>query len=109
MVRKVSVCFLRSQKSICPALLNNIVIYKVTAMPSRHKPVLAPLLWLMFGGSSHKEYYDALVSGAKLSPYTDAFGSQCGTLPRSFPSQPGVVCAASGTCSCSAAFLPCTV
>lgn len=95
MVGKVSVCFLRSQKGICPALLNKLVIYKVTAMPSRHKPVLAPLLWFRLGGSSHKKYYDALVSGTKLSLYTDAFGSQCDSLPRSFPSQPGGVSAAS--------------
>lgn len=70
-------------------------IYKGTTIPSRQKPVLAPLLWFRLGGSSHKEYYDALVSGTKLSHYTDAIGAQCDRLPRSFPSQPGVVSAAS--------------
>lgn len=55
MVGEGSVCFLRSQKGICPAPLNNritIRIYKVTAIPSRHRPVPVPLLRLGFGGSS---------------------------------------------------------
>lgn len=67
-------------------------------LPSTHKPVLAPLPWLTLGGSSHREYYDALFLGTKLSHYTDAFGSQCGSLPRSFPSQPGVVSAEQFSC-----------
>lgn len=40
-----SVFFLKSQKSICPALLKNrgtLLIYKVTTVPSRHKPVPVP-------------------------------------------------------------------
>lgn len=42
MVGEGSVFFLKSQKSICPALLKNretLLIYKVTTVPSRHKPV----------------------------------------------------------------------
>lgn len=58
MVGEGSVCFLRSQKGICPTLLNNNVtlrIYKVLTIPRSHKPVPVPLLWLRLGGSSHKE------------------------------------------------------
>lgn len=62
-------------------------------------PADTNLFWLPCCGSglasSPKEYYDDLVSGTKLSHYTDAFGFQCDSLPRSFPSQPGDVCAAS--------------
>lgn len=47
MVGEGSVCFLRSQKGICLALLNNrmtLWIYRVTIFPSRHKLVAVSLL-----------------------------------------------------------------
>lgn len=45
MVGEGSVFFLKSQKSICPALLKDrgtLLICKVTTVPSRHKPVPVP-------------------------------------------------------------------
>lgn len=45
MVGEGSGCFLRSQKCICPALLNTkitLCLYKVPAVPSSHKPVQMP-------------------------------------------------------------------
>ena len=82
------------------ALLNNKItprIYKVTTIPSRHKPVPVPLLWLRLGGSSHKEYYDALASNTKLSHSTDVVRAQHDSLHGSSPTEPVFVTAASAS------------
>lgn len=93
MVRKVSVCFLRSQKGISPSLLNNIVIYNI--YPAHTNLFWLPCCGLRLEVHLIRNIMMLFFSGTKLSHYINAFGSQCDSLPRSFPTQPGVVSAAS--------------